>query len=288
MQVRTVVAALAAAPLLLGSIAATSLEPSPLALAEGCRILERSDTDGAEPVVLCEDAFYGSCQTANGTKLYLPAAETIPLTDAKPTASFTAGQGCGTVDEPVFGSTGIGGTPNYEYYTAGSVNFGNMDTLTFELHFLGPNLAYTGQPVRLDARVLVDGISLFGEDTFVSVAGDVVTSPARRRIVATPVVSSTGASSSLRFTITGIAALDPTFAKRGAAGAAEQIRQVQLQFTAPTSTTCQALPPNNGERCAPNGSSPLVLGAVEVPTGGLVNLADTTAFGVTLPAGKQG
>jgi hypothetical protein len=286
-SLRTVIAAIAAVPLVLGTVAAND-DPDPTPVHEGCSILEGSDTEGAEPVLLCEDAFYGSCSTAAGGKLYVPAVDQIPLVDDAPAQSFTAGAGCGTIDEPVFGSTGIGGTPNYEYFTQGFVSFGNLDTLTFELHFLGPNLGYAGEELRFDARVIVDGISLFGDDTFTSVTGDVVTSPARKRIVATPVVSSTGASSSVRFTITGISELAPSlFARPGEAGAAPELRQVQLQFTAPTTTNCSPLPPNNSERCVPAGASPLVLGATEIPTGGLVNLADTDAFGVEVPAGKD-
>lgn len=281
MRIRTWATAAAMIPALVLSFGFAESE----AASEGCTPLEGDSSEN--PVLFCESAIWGQCDNAVGDsqtgvgKVILPV-EGITLADTEPTGSYTEGQGCGTVDEPYFGATAMGASA-YEYDLQGFIEAGNVDSLTFELHFLGPNTGYAGENIFIDAKATLDGVSLFGDDVLIDVTGEAHSSPKRRRLELTPVVSDSGLSSVVRFTVTDIADLDPElFASEPGAGSA--FRVVELQFNYPHTGDCQAPPPNGTDRCAPFGPSPLVLGAAEIPTGAYFN--QTADLGTLTVAGE--
>lgn len=276
MRIRSVVAAVGLVPLLALTIA-TEHTPtfSPASLYGSC------------------DNAVGHSQDSRAGKVIAPV-DGIALVVTTPTASFQEGAGCGQVDEPGFGATGVGASP-YEYYLSGyAANAGNVRSLTVELHFLGPNTGYAGETAYIDLQAKVDGVSLFGQDTFVGVVPDnpavpvaPVVDAAERRIPLTFEMSSTGLSAKAVFTITGLDTLDPSvFA--GEDGDGTRNRFVELMFSQPHTGECPVVTPNGTERCVPFGASPLVLGATEVPTGVTFNLdADPEAdLGHQEPSGQ--
>ena len=233
------------------------------------------DTTSQVPVEYCEARIYAQCDGAvdPAGKVVDPTA-TVEMTTAAPTVSFTEGGGCGTVDEPVFASQGIGdGT--YQFATTGFTRAGSLDSLTFEAHFLGPNAGYAGEDLHFDMRMTVDGVSLFGTVTSPDATGqNANTSPAFQRITVPATVSESGASVGVQFTVTGIDDLLPP-AEPGA------YRSVSISFGPPHTGVCQALPTNDTPRCVPSGFSGWVMGATEVPSGVTFNPAQAAA--TTIP-----
>lgn len=244
-------------------------------------------TTSEVPVEYCEGTLFAQCDNAVDSeaagKLILPT-EGIELDAAPPPGSFQAGHGCGTVDEPVFGSTTHSAAP-YHYYLSGLLmDAGNVDTLTFEVHFLGPNIGYAGQEIDLEMRMTVDGTSLFGSEELLNVQGDPFQAPKRRTVRAVPTVSSTGLSSSFLVTVTGLADfMEDAFASE--AGPGTVYRQVGIDLNFPhLEAPCVETPTNGTERCPPFGPSPMVMGASEVPTAAILNTSGE--LGETTPAGE--
>lgn len=264
------------------AIAVAALLPASLAFAvaaEGdCRtdedrtttVANEDGTTSEVPVEYCETTIYAQCSAdAVGGKVVVPT-ESIKLTPDAPTESFTAGAGCGTVDEPVFASQSLGdGT--YQFDAGGFAAAGSVDSLTFEAHFLGPNLGYAGEDLHFDMRMTVDGVSLFGTVTSPDATGqNSNTSPAFKRITVPATVSDTGASVSVEFTVTGIDELLPPV-EPGA------YRSVAFSFGPPHTGACGTLPTNDTPRCVPSGFSGWVFGATEVPSGVTFNPAEAAA-----------
>lgn len=120
----------------------------------------------------------------------------------KPTGSVTAGEGCGQVDEGVFG--GIRPETPYEF-TAKGFYTGNLDSLTFRMHNIFVGQRRQAGASNVDVRVLIDGKSLFGLASTTNAAQQVSTEPADRRLAITPVATgSTGAAALYEATVTGI------------------------------------------------------------------------------------
>lgn len=281
MRRTAVLSALLCATASLGAVASDHAEPR-ACVDDPTRTVELDGT--SVPVQYCQTTLFAQCTDADPAagKVVLPT-DAVTLAETPPSGSFTAGEGCGTVDEPVFGNTQHAAGP-YHYFLDGfALEGGNLDTLTLEAHFLGPNVGYAGQEVALDVRITVDGVSLFGTEEGTSVAGDPFAAPAQRRITVVPEVSDTGASSRVVFTVTGLADLDPRFAD--AAGPGDRFRQVAVGLNLPHTGDCAGLPPNGTERCVPFGPAQLVMGADEIPTGVVLNAAEPAT--VTVEAGEQ-
>jgi hypothetical protein len=285
-RIRTAIAALSVLPLSVASVAAGSADSDPCRV-DDTRTVVTTDAQGNEsavPVEFCVSNLYATCDKAvdPAVKVVDPLAA-VSLSEVAPTGSFTEGDGCGAVDEPVFSATGFGGS-QYQFAASGYANTGgNVDSLTFELHFLGPNGGYVGEDLQLDVKAAVDGVSLFGATVTPNAAGqDPVSSPNAARVTATPVVSSTGATVSVRFSITGIADLDERFANE--AGSGEIYRKIDLAFSVPHTGQCQALPTNDTPRCAPSGFTGWVMGAVEIASGVTLNGEDADSV---IVAGDQ-
>lgn len=261
------------------AIAVAALLPASLAFAvqsadgASCRVDEErtvtvESEDGTTtqvPVEYCETSIYAHCDgtldEAGAAKLHDPTAA-IELTPGAPEVSFTAGGGCGTVDEPVFSAAGTGASP-YQFSASGFAEAGNVDAVTVELHFLGPNLGYAGQPVFLDMEIEVDATSLFGTRTSPDATGEnPQTSAAAQRIEVVPVVSDSGASVMVAFTVTG---LDELFDVLGPDD--QQFRSISFSFGPPHTGECTTLPTNDTPRCVPSGFTGWVMGASEVPSG---------------------
>lgn len=107
-----------------------------------------------------------------------------------PTASVQAGAGCASIDNGLYGNNQVS---VQDAHFDGTFD-ANLDTLTVEAHqtVVGPSRA--GGPVTFNVRLAVDGASVFGA------SGRDVT------MTATP--SSSGATQSVKFTITNIGLLD--------------------------------------------------------------------------------
>lgn len=274
------------------AIAVAALLPASLAFAvpasedETCRTAESrtvavDNGDGTTsdvPVEYCEAQLYAQCDAAldPAGKVVDPNAS-IKMTDAAPTVSFTETGGCGTVDEPVFSAAGTGGSP-YQFAASGFADAGSVDALTFELHFLGPNLGYAGEPIYIDLEAEVNSVSLFGTKSSPDATGQNPTlSPAATRIEVVPVVSDSMASVKAEFTVTGLDALFDAVAP-----GTEKFHQVSFSFGVPHTGECATLPTNDTPRCAPSGFTGWVMGATEVPSGVTFNPAEPAA--VTIPA----
>lgn len=294
MRIRTAIAVAALLPASLAFAVAvdedTSTDTSSTCRTDETRSVTVEDEDGSTsevPVEYCEATMFAQCDNAADSqaagKFILPT-DGIELTGTPPPGSFQDGHGCGTIDEPVFGSTTHEASP-YHYFLDGHlVDVGNVDTLTFEVHFLGPNIGYTGQEVDLEMRMLLDGVSLFGTEELQNVSGDPFQAPRRRTVSAVPTVSDTGVSSSFLVTVTGLADfMEDAFASEPGQGSS--FRQVSIDLNFPhLGEPCVATPTNGTERCPPFGPAPMVMGATEVPTG--VTLNTTGELDVTTPAGE--
>ncbi len=281
MRIRTAIAVAALLP------ASLAFAVQPAAEDGACRtdaertvtVEEEDGTTSEVPVSYCQTSIYAHCDgtldEAGAAKLHDPTAS-VELTPGLPEVSFTEGGGCGTVDEPVFSAAGTGASP-YQFSAGGFAEAGDVDAVTFELHFLGPNLGYAGQPVHLDVEAEVDSVSLFGTKTSPDATGDnPQTSAAAQRIEVVPVVSDSGASVMVEFTVTG---LDELFEAIGPEGS--QFRTIQFSFGPPHTAQCGTLPTNDTPRCVPSGFTGWVMGASEVPSGVTFNPAEPAA--VTVP-----
>ena len=290
MRIRTAIAVAALLPASLAFAVAPASEDADACRTDDSRTVAVENEDGSVtdvPVEYCESVIWAQCDNAvdaeGAGKLILPLDGVKMTADPLP-GSFADGHGCGTVDEPVFGNTALG-AGLYHYFLDGLFfEAGNVDTMTFEVHFLGPNVGYAGEEIATNLRMTIDGVSLFGTEDGLNVQGEPFQAPKERTVTTTAVVSETGASSSLLITVTGIADfMAETFANEPGGG--DVFRQVQVGMNFPTiaAAPCVATPTNGTERCAPFGPSPMVMGADEVPTG--VTLNTTGELGAETPAG---
>lgn len=283
MRIRTAIAVAALLPASLAFAVAPVADDSSSCRVDPERTITVEAEDGSTsdvPVEYCETSIYAHCDStldsAGAGKLHDPQA-TIKLEPGIPEVSFTEGGGCGAVDEPVFSAAGTGGSP-YQFSAGGFAEAGNVDSATFELHFLGPNLGYAGEPLYLDMEIEVDSTSLFGTKTSPDATGDnPQTSAAAQRIEVVPVVSESGASVMVEFTVTGLDALFPVIGPDD-----QQFRSVQFSFGPPHTGECTTLPTNETPRCVPSGFTGWVMGASEIPSGVTFNPA--TPAEVTVPA----
>ena len=290
MRIRTAIAVAALLPASLAFAVQPADEGADTCRTDDTRTVAVEEEDGTTtevPVAYCESVAWAQCDNAvdgdAAGKLVLPL-DGIVLDQVPPPGSFTEGHGCGTVDEPVFGNTVLG-AGLYHYYLDGFLlDAGNVDTLTFEVHFLGPNAGYAGEEVATNLRMTIDGISLFGFEEGLNVQGEPFRAPKERTITTTAIVSDTGASSSLLITVTGIADfMADTFATEPGGGTAFRQVQVGMNFPTIAGAPCVATPTNGTERCPAFGPSPMVMGADEVPTG--VTLNKVGDLGTETPAG---
>lgn len=270
-RIRSITAAVAVLPALVLSLAAHADVSDP----ETCRPFDATDPDSPE---LCRVDTYLQCPDDDAEKVRHPAIEpVVPLEYDAPTRSVQEGAGCGQLDEPVFGGPQMNSL--YEFNWAGFVD-GGIDTATFDIWVLGPGTGQLGETIDLDVRFVIDGESVFGDETIVDVAGEVSTSPSRQRVTAEVLPSDTFASVLLRFSATDIAAfLGPDVLE-------DADRHVEFTVNYPHTGDCAAPPPNGAERCAPAGVYPFVWGSTEVPAG--ISYNRTADLGTTVPAGEDG
>lgn len=132
--------------------------------------------------------------------------ESSPTWSETKPASVTTGAGCGMYDDSQLSGTvqdtvwdlNFGGT-----YT------GNLDELTVDLFDMGVGPTRNGEPITLEVRVTIDGISLFGVEENESIDGTISASPAKRTVTVTPAAAASGVLSQYSFSIKGIDLLLP-------------------------------------------------------------------------------
>lgn len=271
MKLRALLGTAALVPALLLSVAAA---PPGVEDESTCRDLG-ADTDAA----VCTIRTYLQCRgDAPIEHQQLDGAARFDY--APPGGSFSGGNGCGRADEPIFGSTTMDSL--YELNIDGFVE-GNIDTMTVDLFLLGPGIGQLGQDLTLDVRVVVDGASAFGNEGIESVTGDQSTLARRVPITVTPVMTNQGATVKVTFTVTGLQDFLETAAEPGV-GETERFIQMTVNF--PHQGTCQALPPNDSERCVPGGAYLWAWGADEIPAGVTFNATEDADLGTVVPAGE--
>lgn len=283
MRIRTAIAVAALLPASLAFTVAADGDAS----TSTCRVDEErtvtvdngDGTTSEAPVEYCETSIYAHCDgtldEGGAGKLHDPTAA-IKLTPGAPEASFTEGAGCGTVDEPLFSASGTGASP-YQFAASGIGEAGNVDSLTFELHFLGPNAGYAGEPLYIDLEAELDSTSLFGTETTPDATGqNPTTTTTAQRIEVVPEVSDSGASVKVEFTITDVEQLFGVIGPDG-----QQFRSVSFSFGVPHTGQCGTLPTNDTPRCVPSGFTGWVMGASEIPSGVTFNPTEPAA--VTVP-----
>lgn len=188
-------------------------------LPEACTTHDDGGTvdDQSDDVVTCTETQYLTCEHTMdpaGKVHNFVDFTTIPLTVDEPTTSFTEGAGCGYPEDPIFSST--------VQDTLFAMDFGdffttNVDTLTVELHDLGPHenavYAANGNEVELDVRISIDQLSPLGYEENESATGAISKSPFTLSIPIAVELSDTGLSSKYVFTITNILEDLPELAK---------------------------------------------------------------------------
>lgn len=219
---------------------------------DGCTVVSDAGTpdDETDDVLACEGAAYLSCEDAAGGKYHaqLPTGATVPLTQAAPDISFTAGAGCGTQDDPGGFQAVQPGNPYYDVTIDGFLTEGNLDTLTVELHdiYVGPE-RQSGE-MTLNVRLEVDSQSLFGTTTLTNQLGEEFQTPAIVEVPVEPVTSETGLSEALVFSVGDLQEQFP-----GVGAGDGQFHTVRVTVTVPA------------------GAHALVWGATEVPAAVHVN-----------------
>lgn len=237
MRVRTTLLALTVLPLSMFSVAAD--------VPEGCSIADEGATAaGDDDVLACAATAYLSCEAAQGGKYHAQLTEgTIGLTFDEPTGSFTEGAGCGTQDDPAGVGAVSPGNPFYDVTVEGFAMEGNLDTMIVELHDIYVGAERATGTMELQVRVELDGKSLFGTETLTPTNGDPVESPMVIDVPVEMVMSSTGLSESMSFSVGGLQEMFPGLAGVGT----DTFHTVRVTFTTPP------------------GAHALVWGASEVP-----------------------
>ena len=200
MRVRSALSALVLVP------AALAFSVSPAEETPACDLLDDGGTaaDTADDVLACEASVYYDCSTAHGGKVHVPSSlgTGVELVDAAPTESFTAGAGCG--QQETAQATGSAPTSIYDLNATGFVE-GNLDSLSVELHSIYAGSLRAGGEVTLDVRVVVGGESPVGfRETPATGTGTPIASPNSFQLEVPLVVSDTGLSESMTFTITDL------------------------------------------------------------------------------------
>lgn len=221
----------------------------------------------SDDIVTCTETQYLSCEATvdpAGKVHDFANVTTIPLTADEPTTSFTEGAGCGYPEDPIFSST-VQNTPF-------AMDFGdffttNVDSLTVELHDLGPHetavYAANGNEVDLDVRISINQLSPFGYEENESASGVISTSPFTLSIPITVELSDTGLSSKYVFTVTDILEDLPQLAKEFGEDGSGVFSSILVTIEFPrVAHPAGTLPPDN---VAP------VWGASEVPASITVN-----------------
>lgn len=141
-------------------------------------------------------------ETKEGTFNALANGQYPGWSEDEPTGSIAGGEGCGQVDEGIFG--GIRPQTPYEFTAVGYYT-GNLDSLTFKMHNIFVGQRRHAGASNVDVRVLVDGTSVFGVASTTNAAGAVSSEPADRRVQLTPKpTGATGAAALYEATVTGI------------------------------------------------------------------------------------
>jgi hypothetical protein len=216
---------------------------------------------GADPFV-CETRYYLQCDTAVGGKANLVApvvSGNAVFTDAEPTGSFTAGEGCGEPENSA--SSGVS-QDNVHVFTFEGFADGNIDAIAVELHDFSFSPERFGEEIELDVRISVEGASPFGGETVTSTTGDTYQLPRRVSVPVTPELSDTGATVAYRFTITDI---DGVLGTAGLPGAGDTDHHVKITIDSPL-----------------DGAHVFVWGADEIPAG--ITLNPLEAQGTVVPA----
>lgn len=233
---------------------------------DGCTNLDDRGTadDGSDDAIVCTETHYLSCEATvdpAGKVHDFFNVPTIPLTTDAPEASFTEGAGCGYPEDPLFLGT--------RQDTPFSMDFGgfvtsNIDTLTVELHDLGPHenaiYAANGSTVELNVRLSIDGESPLGTEENESVDGTPSSSPATIAIPIEAELSDTGLSSKYVFTVTNIGADLPQLLTNFGADGSGIFHDVQVTVEFPA-----------GPAGVPSDNVAPVWGATEVPASITIN-----------------
>jgi hypothetical protein len=185
MRARALLAALAVAALTVGPVAAEEPEEPEAPVIEEQRVYFHcnGDTKVANVHATLDSAIVGWSTEA-------------------PTASFTEGAGCGTVDTALTGSADH--NPLYDAPFEGSFR-GNLDSLTVHAHSLAPINANLADEFEVFVLLQVGGRTLVSRNTMVK---------------ADAIASATGLSSLFEFTVSDIGMVEP--------GVSTRSRQVQL------------------------------------------------------------
>ena len=145
---------------------------------------------GIHPTFRTEDVFFhctGPTKAQNAN--HLLGSGPVPWNTSAPSQSYTQGAGCGVVDS-VFYATDGGDSP-YDAVFNGTFT-GNLRSMTVKLHNLLLGQVRVGGTTTLGVRLFIDGEPLLSGEEWGAQA-DVV-----------PVLSSTGLSEYLEFSITGL------------------------------------------------------------------------------------
>lgn len=224
---------------------------------DGCTTLVAGGDGPEDDVLACPTTMYlGGCEDYEAGKVYQPLIHTtsVPLVAEKPEASFTAGAGCGTTDEPA----GSGTTQDtaFSFDVSGRFPSVNPDTMTIELHDIVVGSVRASGVQNLDVRISVQGEFPLGTEENESVDGTVSKSPATVRIPVESVRSSTGISEGYTFTVTNLSEVltDARYAA-GTGPRASVIVTIDLPFP-------------------PDGAHAFVWGASEVPASVSFNIGE--------------
>lgn len=197
MRLRATLTALTLLPLAAFSVATDH--------ADECDVLAGGETSvTTDDVLACESVMYlGGCEDAVGGKLHEQfVGGDVPLVADEPTTSFTAGGGCGWVDEPLF--NGVYQSTPYSFDVSGFFESVNPKTMTVELHDISASTMRDTGETTVDVRLTIDGHSPFGFEETTNVSGDPFQSPVPASITLEAVPSSTGVSDALIFTVIGL------------------------------------------------------------------------------------
>lgn len=252
-------ATLAAASTLLFGTAFTAPD------AEECTVTDDGGTpeDASDDTGYCTVATYLQCTDAIGGKVQLlppVATPVIALGEERPETSFTAGGGCGTYENaPVTGAT----QDNIHDLVFGGRVKANIDSLAVELHDIYAGPERNSGKITLGVRVSIGGKSPFGTET-VELATGPIEVPRMVPIEAVASPSSTGASETFHFTITGLGDALGTIKPGTLTGAN---REIKISIDGPT------------------GAHIFVWGASEIPAGVLLNPAEP--LGTVVPAATE-
>lgn len=209
MRVRSALCALVLVPAALAFSVAPAEDTS-------CALLDDGGTaeDTTDDVLGCEASVYYDCSTAHAGKVHVPSSlgTGVKLVDAAPDTSFTAGGGCG--QQETAQARGTATTSIYDMNATGFIE-GNVDSLSVELHSIYAGSLRAGGAATLDVRLVLSGESPVGSTSSPGPTGSPIESPKSFRLDVPLVVSSTGISESMTFTITDLYEAMPQLSEVG-------------------------------------------------------------------------